>query len=407
MKISNRLTIKAFYFAVLVSLLIFNSCSKDGADGVNGKDGLQGEQGIPGIDGATLLSGSGAPTTTLGKNGDFYLDKSSIQIYGPKSSSGWGNPTSLKGTDGKDGKDGSNGKDGVDGTNGKDGKDGSKILSGNQIPTEKDGSIGDFYFDTQNMAIYGPKTSSGWGSPISLKAPSSSDVTVLLYKNHSFQKIVEDIERTTQNLEYIESIKSYIEDLNDDKKVAENQISIEKKNYDDRVSYINSNVLEAERQSWLEEALQVFNSNTAYYREKLINIEEKLLLQTDLLNKATSAKFYEFESNIPIAITYQNVYDNGLIIVQLRKSNDSTSNWDDKMSFENSYDSFFNTYNPIIFKDKINLSGFSSGQYTESEIQATKIDVKVVFIPATNVIEMKAKNIDTKNVEAVVKHLNL
>lgn len=399
MKISNRLTIKAFYFAVLVALLIFNSCSKDGADGVDGKDGLQGEQGIPGVDGATLLSGTGVPTTALGKNGDFYLDKSSIQIYGPKTSTGWGNPTSLKGADGKDG---TNGKDGKDGTNG---KDGSKILSGNQIPTEKDGKIGDFYFDTQNIAIYGPKSSSGWGSPLSLKAPSSSDVTILLYKNHSFQKIVEDIERETQNLEYIKSTKLYIENLNNDKKIAENQISIEKKFYDDGVAYINSNVPESEKQSMLDEALRIFNITTAPYRENLTYIEEQLLLQTDLLNKAISSKFYEFESIIPIADNYQNIYDEGLAIVQLRKSSDPSSGWGDYILFDKDSGGL-EIYRSALLKDKIIIQGSSHG-YTEQEIQALKIDIKVVFIPASNVIEMKAKNIDAKNVEEVVKHLNL
>lgn len=394
MRISNRLTIRTFYCAVLASFLIFNSCSKDGADGINGKDGLQGAPGIPGVDGATLLSGTGTPTTALGKDGDFYLDKSSIQIYGPKTSIGWGNPTSLKGADGKDG------------TNGKDGKDGSKILSGNQIPTETDGSISDFYFDTQNMAIYGPKSSSGWGSPLSLKTPSSLDVTVLLYKHHSFQQIAEDIERKTRNLEYIESLKPYIENLNDDKKIAENQISLEKKFYDNRVAYINSNVPESERQSMLEEALRMFNITTAPYREHITYIEEQLLLQTDLLNKAISTKFYEFKSTIPIADSYHTIYDEGLAIVQLRKSSDPSSGWGDDLYFGNSSDRYIETYRPTLLKDKIIIQGFSGG-YTEQEIQATKIDIKVVFIPASNVIEMKAKNIDTKNVDAVAKHLNL
>lgn len=126
---------QCFIFMALVSALIFFGCAKDGTPGLDGENG---EQGIPGVDGTALLNGNGAPNNSWGKNGDFYLDKTTVSIYGPKTAAGWGEATSLTGSDGKDGIDGTNGKDGEDGkdgVNGANGKDGSKILSGNQIPT--------------------------------------------------------------------------------------------------------------------------------------------------------------------------------------------------------------------------------------------------------------------------------
>lgn len=40
----------------------------------------------------------GAPDASLGVAGDYYLDTSSYDLYGPKTESGWGTPINLKGT---------------------------------------------------------------------------------------------------------------------------------------------------------------------------------------------------------------------------------------------------------------------------------------------------------------------
>lgn len=45
----------------------------------------------------TVLSGNGAPSSGLGVDGDFYIDKSVKAIYGPKINNSWGNSTSLIG----------------------------------------------------------------------------------------------------------------------------------------------------------------------------------------------------------------------------------------------------------------------------------------------------------------------
>lgn len=84
----------------------------------------------------TLLNGIGAPSATIGNNGDFYIDTVAMNIYGPKKKNAWPLPKSLigpvgvAGAQGAAGKQGSNGKDGRDGANGKDGERGPAGISG-------------------------------------------------------------------------------------------------------------------------------------------------------------------------------------------------------------------------------------------------------------------------------------
>ena len=102
--------------------------------------------------GNQILSGIGAPDASLGNVGDYYLDKSTGKLYGAKTAQGWGTPINLKG------------QDGANGSNGQNGSSGTKILSGTTTPTISQGEVGDWYIDTQNKHLYGPKTESGWGT---------------------------------------------------------------------------------------------------------------------------------------------------------------------------------------------------------------------------------------------------
>ena len=102
--------------------------------------------------GNQILSGIGAPDASLGNVGDYYLDKSTGKLYGAKTAQGWGTPINLKG------------QDGANGSNGQNGSSGTKILSGTTTPTTSQGEVGDWYIDTQNKRLYGPKTESGWGT---------------------------------------------------------------------------------------------------------------------------------------------------------------------------------------------------------------------------------------------------
>ena len=51
----------------------------------------------------TILSGTGAPSSGLGNDGDFFIDTFNVDLYGPKTNGSWGSAISLKGTTGATG----------------------------------------------------------------------------------------------------------------------------------------------------------------------------------------------------------------------------------------------------------------------------------------------------------------
>ena len=72
--------------------------------------------------GSMILSGRGIPSAEKGQTGDYYLDLSSSELYGPKTKEGWGNSVlNLKGIKGDKGDNGTNGQDGQPGQNGQPG----------------------------------------------------------------------------------------------------------------------------------------------------------------------------------------------------------------------------------------------------------------------------------------------
>jgi hypothetical protein len=54
------------------------------------------------------------------------------------------------------------------GSSGPQGGRGTGILNGTSAPSNNIGILGDFFLNTTNMNLYGPKTESGWGSPVDL-----------------------------------------------------------------------------------------------------------------------------------------------------------------------------------------------------------------------------------------------
>ncbi len=62
-----------------------------------GDPGADGDPGTPGADGKTVLSGAGAPGAGTGADGDFYIDTTAWDIYGPKAGGAWGSGTSIVG----------------------------------------------------------------------------------------------------------------------------------------------------------------------------------------------------------------------------------------------------------------------------------------------------------------------
>ena len=63
----------------------------------------------------TILSGTKAPSKSIGINGDFYIDTKNLNIYGPKKNDSWPSAISLRGVAGTDGKTGTPGVAGTDG----------------------------------------------------------------------------------------------------------------------------------------------------------------------------------------------------------------------------------------------------------------------------------------------------
>jgi len=215
--------VAVFLIICCVCNLLF-SCGKEGPIGALGPEGPAGEIGATGpagpagADGSVIYSGRTTPDLTLGVAGDYYINISTGEFYGPRTETSWGKAFRLKGNDGKDGADGDKGEkgdkgdkgdkgnDGTDGTDGKDGvkgdkgdkgdkgadgkdgtdgikgdkgdkgekgdkgADGTKILGGNGVPTASLGAVGDFYLDRQNFVLYGPKlTDNNWGVGLQLQ----------------------------------------------------------------------------------------------------------------------------------------------------------------------------------------------------------------------------------------------
>ncbi len=110
---------------------------------------------IPAPDLTIVHSGTTPPVDgTIGVEGDFYIDKSANQIYGPLTNGLWGKPVNLAGPSGSNG---------------------NTVINGVDAPSVFVGQVGDFYIDTKASKLYGPKTfASGWGTPISLIGPAGA-----------------------------------------------------------------------------------------------------------------------------------------------------------------------------------------------------------------------------------------
>lgn len=112
--------------------------------------------------GSILYIANVLPTLAVGAVGDYFLDVTNGYVYGPKTSLSWGRGYSLKGPTGPTG------------ATGAPGTPGSQIYSGSGIPPAATGVPGDYYLDTQNFLLYGPKIVAGWPTPVSLTGPAGA-----------------------------------------------------------------------------------------------------------------------------------------------------------------------------------------------------------------------------------------
>lgn len=91
--------------------------------------------------GSVWRAGSGAPSDSLGANGDFYLDSANGDVY-RKALDVYTFQTNLHGADGADGSDGT------------DGADGATWRDGVGAPDDASGADGDYYLDHATGDVY-------------------------------------------------------------------------------------------------------------------------------------------------------------------------------------------------------------------------------------------------------------
>ena len=98
---------------------------------------------------SSIYIGEGTPLLDKGEKGDYYIDKFTGLLYGPKSEeNGWGkNPIRLIN---------------------ENQLSNNTFVPGKGAPKPNQGKIGDLYIDTQNLKMYGPKNDQGWGDPYDL-----------------------------------------------------------------------------------------------------------------------------------------------------------------------------------------------------------------------------------------------
>ena len=153
-----------------------------GAAGRNGSDGAAGAtgpQGPPGADGsgsgsgggAAWFHGDGAPSDSLGADGDYYLDALNGNVYQHGGSVGWNFAANIKGATGSQGATGNTGPAGNNGAAGAAGAAGTQIYSGTGAPADGLGVDGDWYIDSAAWGLYQHGGSAGWNFSTSLIGP--------------------------------------------------------------------------------------------------------------------------------------------------------------------------------------------------------------------------------------------
>lgn len=95
-----------------------------------------------------LYAASNDPSNNIGSNGDLYLDLNNNVFYTGKTSQGWVNAVILKNSNNKSVSDQSP----------------ASVFIGKGTPAASVGKYGDFYIDTSNYILYGPKDTTNWNT---------------------------------------------------------------------------------------------------------------------------------------------------------------------------------------------------------------------------------------------------
>ena len=132
--------------------------------GPAGDTGATGAIGSPGPVGKTGHAGPAGPTGAAGAAGP-------VGAQGLPGNAGKTGHAGTRGPQGPIGPVGPTGAIGPSGATGVTGTAGASLLHGSGAPTKAIGNIGDSYIDITTDLLYGPKTSSGWGTGVSLIGP--------------------------------------------------------------------------------------------------------------------------------------------------------------------------------------------------------------------------------------------
>ena len=129
----------------------------------------------------TIRSGNGVPATSLGIDGDFYIDLKTMNFYGPKANKHWPIPTSLRGPTGATGPSGVDGKNGTAasataGAIGATGPAGPKGDTGATGPKGETGATG-----AAGTGSAGPKGDTGAQGPAGPKGDAGAAGSVSLF----------------------------------------------------------------------------------------------------------------------------------------------------------------------------------------------------------------------------------
>lgn len=123
-----------------------------GATGPQGKQGIQGPAGAKGTDGATWLFGTTAPSTQ-GKDGDFYLNTATFDVY-KKASGSWSKTGNIKGATGATGPKGDTGAQGLKGDIGPQGPQGKQGIQGPKGADGDNVKIGSDYASGKEAKLF-------------------------------------------------------------------------------------------------------------------------------------------------------------------------------------------------------------------------------------------------------------
>lgn len=142
---------------------------------------LRGAAGATGAAGSKWYNGAGTPSAGTGVSGDYYLNTTNGDVYVKTTS--WALLTNIKGATGATGSQGPQGAQGPAGAKGDTGATGAQgpagaagksVLYGAGVPAAGTGNDGDFYINTSNNYLYGPKAAGTWPSGISIVGPQGA-----------------------------------------------------------------------------------------------------------------------------------------------------------------------------------------------------------------------------------------